>query len=415
METSRGVEMKAGKIQSFFSQGISKNVYSLSFNSFLTDISREMIYPLLPLFLNVVLGAGTAFVGLVEGVAESTSSLLNLVSGWLSDKIRKRKTLMLWGYGISALTRPLIAIATAGWHILIVRFVEKIGKGIRVPPRDALISESCTAEHRGKAFGIHRALDNTGSILGPLLAFYLLTLLSNDYRRLFWIASIPAFLAIFILTLFVTERPKRTSSAENPVIKPQFSLKQFDKTFQLFLVATLVFQLANSSNAFLILRAKDLGLPVELIPIIYLFSNIFKTLGSIPGGVLSDKFGRRNLLTIGWIGYGLTYLGFAFANAIGLAWLLFGFYGIFSGMTEAVKKALVADLVPMELRGSAYGIHSFISKLSNLPASLMLGIVWQLHSVALAFSIGAVLSVAAGGFLLFFIPSTTRESYVSGQ
>ena len=402
--------MRENKIKTFLTRGISRNVYSLSFNSFLTDISREMIYPLLPLFLNVVLGAGTAFVGLVEGIAESTSSILNLVSGWLSDKIRKRKTLMLWGYGLSAVTRPLIAVATAGWHILIVRFVEKVGKGIRVPPRDALISESCAAEHRGKAFGIHRALDNTGSILGPLFAFYLLILLNNDYRSLFWIASIPAFLALGILTFFVSEIDKPLPTPEKQAAKPLLSLKQFDRKFQLFLLATLVFELADSSNAFLLLRVKDMGLSLELIPIIYLFSNIFKTIGSLSGGVLSDKIGRRNLLAIGWLGYGLTYFGFAFGRSVPMAWSLFGIYGIFYGMTEAVKKALVADLVPTERRGSAYGVHSFISKLAKLPASLILGIAWQTHSAVLAFSIGAVLALAAGWLLFLFIPAKTKES-----
>ncbi len=401
--------MKANKIKVYFTQGVSGNVYSLSFNSCLTDISREMIYPLLPIFLNVVLGAGTAFVGLVEGIAESTSSILNLVSGLLSDRVRKRKTIMLWGYGLSAVTRPLVAIATAGWHILIIRFVEKVGKGIRVPPRDALISESCSIEHRGKAFGIHRAVDNTGSILGPLISFYLLTLLGNDYRSLFWIASIPAFLALGILTFFVTEEPKSAPAIEKPAVKPKFNLRQFDKKFQLFLISTLAFELADSSNAFLLIRVKDMGLSLALVPIIYLFCNIFKTFGSLPGGSLSDKFGRRNLLAIGWLGYGLTYFGFAFGGSISLAWFLFGIYGLFYGMTEAVKKALVADLVPTELRGSAYGIHSFIAKLAKLPASLIVGIVWQAHGAALAFSIGAVLSIAAAWSLFLFIPATTKK------
>jgi len=401
--------MMKNKIKDFFILGIDRNVYSLSFNSFLTDISREMIYPLLPLFLNVVLGAGTAFVGLVEGVAESTSSILNLVSGWLSDKIRKRKTLMIWGYGLSAVTRPLIAIATAGWHILIVRFVEKVGKGIRVPPRDALISESCDAQHRGKAFGIHRALDNTGSILGPLFAYYLLILLNNNYRGLFWIASIPAFLALGILTFFVSEKDEPAAAPEKQAAKPRLNLKQFDRKFQLFLGATLIFELANSSNAFLLLRVKDMGLSLELVPIIYLFSNIFRTFGSLPGGALSDSLGRRNLLAIGWLVYGLTYFGFAFGASIPAAWFLFGVYGLFHGMTEAVKKALVADLVPADLRGSAYGVHSFISKLAKLPASLILGIAWQTHSAVLAFSIGAVLAIGAGCFLLVFIPADTKR------
>jgi len=372
----------------------------------LTDVSREMIYPLLPVFLNVVLGAGMAFVGLVEGIAESTSSILSLVSGWLSDKIQKRKTLMLWGYGLSAVTRPFIALAAFGWHILIVRFLEKVGKGIRVPPRDALISESCTFENRGKAFGIHRSLDNTGSILGPLLAYYLLTILSNDYRKLFWIAAIPAFCAIVILAVVVSEKSAISSEPETKTVKKfKFNLKPFNKEFKMFLSATFVFELANSSNAFLLLRAKDWGLSLEMVPIIYLFSNIFKTIGSMPGGMLSDKFGRRNVLAIGWFGYGAAYFGFAFGGSIHLAWVFFGIYGLVCGMTEAVNKALVADLVVKDLRGSAYGIHGFIAKLCQLPASLILGIVWQAQSASLAFSIDAVLAIGAGCFLFLCIPA----------
>ena len=387
-------------------------MFALGSVSLLTDISREMIFPLLPLYLTSVLGASTAFVGLVEGIAESTSSVLNIVSGWLSDKIQKRKTLMQWGYSLSALTRPLIALATSGWHILAVRFVEKVGKGIRVPPRDALIAESCTLETRGKAFGIHRTMDNIGSILGPLLAFSLLTLLDNNYRHVFWFSSIPAFFGIAILTFFVSEKPRFIPSHEVPATANRFKLSQFNKKFKLFLVTTIVFELADSSNAFLLLRVKDLGLSLELIPIIYLFSNLFNTIGSLPGGMLSDKFGRRNVLAIGWFIYGLSYLGFAFATSVTQAWVLFGIYGLFSGMTGPAKKALVADLVPKEIRGSAYGIYNFALGIPKLPASLILGILWQEFSAALAFSTGACLAMAACCLLLLFIPSKINPSTI---
>jgi MFS family permease len=393
---------------SFF-KGISKNVFALGSTSFLTDVSREMIYPLLPLYLRSVLGASTAFVGLVEGIAESTSSVLNIVSGWFSDRIKKRKTLLLWGYSLSAVTRPLIAVATIGWHILLVRFVEKVGKGIRVPPRDALIAESCTPENRGKGFGLHRSMDNVGSILGPLLAFSLLIYLNNDYRTLFWISSIPAFLAIGILTFVVSEKPRDISQTEVPSVNRRFNLKQFNRPFKLFLIATTVFELANSSNAFLLLRVKDLGLSLELIPIIYLFSNIFKTISSMPGGILSDKLGRRNVLVVGWIVYGISYFGFAFITSVTQAWVIFGIYGLFSGMTEGVKKAFVADLVPKEVRGSAYGIHSFLVSFPQLPASLLLGILWQKFNATVAFSVGASFAILGGFLLLIFIPAKTRE------
>lgn len=393
-----------------FSQWPLKNVFMLGSVSLLTDISREMIFPLLPLYLTSVLGAGTAFVGLVEGVAESTSSVLNLVAGWLSDRIRKRKTLMLWGYGLSAVTRPLIALATAGWHILLVRFVEKVGKGIRVTSRDALIAESATVENRGKSFGLHRSLDNMGSIIGPLLAFSLLARLGNDYRLVFWIASIPAFLGLGALAFFVAEKERAIYQAEKITLKGIFNLKPFQKNFKIFLIITAIFELANSSNAFLLLRVKDVGLPVELIPIIYLFCNIFRTISSLPGGMLSDKLGRRNMLACGWVIYGLSYLGFAFFTSVSQAWVIFGVYGLFAGMTEGIKKALVADLVPQEIRGAAYGLHSFVASFVQLPASLMLGIVWQKYNALTAFSLGGGLAMAAAFLLLIFIPSRPKET-----
>ncbi len=397
---------------SFF-KGISKNVFALGSTSLLTDVSREMIYPLLPLYLRSVLGASTTFVGLVEGIAESTSSVLKLVSGWLSDRIRKRKTLLMWGYSLSAVTRPLIAIATAGWHILLVRFVEKVGKGIRVPPRDALIAESCAPENRGRGFGLHRSMDNVGSIVGPLLASSLLLYLNNDYRSLFWVSSIPALLAIGILTFVVSEEPREISKIDAPSENRRLDLKQFNKKFKLFLIATVIFEMANSSNAFLLLRVQDIGLPLELIPIIYLFSNIFKTISSMPGGILSDKLGRRNVLIVGWIIYGISYFGFAFITSVTQAWVIFGIYGLFSGMTEGVKKAFVADLVPKEARGSAYGIHSFLVSFPQLPASLLLGFLWQKFNAAVAFSVGASFSIVAALFLLILIPARAEKDQTS--
>ena len=397
-------------MRAIFSKGLSKNVFALGANCLLTDISREMIFPLLPLYLRSVLGASTAFVGLVEGIAESTSSVLNLVSGWLSDRIRKRKTLMLWGYGLSALTRPLIALATSGWHILAVRFVEKVGKGIRVPPRDALIAESCTPENRGKGFGLHRSMDNVGSILGPLISFSLLIYLENDYRAVFWLASIPAFFAIAILAFVVSEEPRVLSHSDSPAANRRFNLKPFNRSFKFFLIVTTVFELANSSNAFLLLRAKDVGLSLELVPIIYLFANIFRTISSMPGGMLSDRLGRRNVLVVGWIVYGLSYLAFGLATSVSQLWVIFGIYGLFSGMTEGVKKAYVADLVPKELRGSAYGIHSFLVSFPQLPASLILGILWEKYGVIFAFSVGAGFAIAAAGLLLILISATVKET-----
>jgi MFS family permease len=282
--------------------------------------------------------------------------------------------------------------------------VEKVGKGVRVPPRDALIAESCTPENRGRGFGLHRSMDNVGSIVGPLLASSLLVYLNNDYRTLFWISSIPAFLAIGILTFMVSEKPREISKTEVPSENRRIDLKQFNRNFKMFLIATVIFEMANSSNAFLLLRVQDIGLSLELIPIIYLFSNIFRTISSMPGGILSDKLGRRNVLIAGWIVYGISYFGFAFITSVTQAWVIFGIYGLFSGMTEGVKKAYVADLVPKEARGSAYGIHSFLVSFPQLPASLLLGFLWQKVNATVAFSVGASFAVVAGLFLLILIP-----------
>jgi MFS family permease len=314
----------------------------------------------------------------------------------------------LWGYGLSAITRPLIAVATAGWHILVVRFVEKVGKGVRVPPRDALIAESCTPENRGKAFGLHRSLDNVGSVVGPLFAFALMAYLGNNYRLLFWIAAIPAFLGLGVLVFFATEQMRDDSQKKKADIKDLFNFKQFNMNFKLFLIITGIFELANSSNAFLLLRVKDIGLPVALVPIIYLFCNLFRTASSIPGGMLSDKLGRRNVLATGWIIYAISYVAFGFMSSVTGAWVIFGIYGLFSGMTEGVRKALVADLVPQEIRGAAFGIHGFTVSFFQLPASLLLGILWQKYGALLAFSVGGALAALAGLLLMIFIPAKSR-------
>ncbi len=316
---------------------------------------------------------------------------------------------MLWGYGLSALTRPLIAIASTGWHILLVRFVEKIGKGVRVPPRDALIAESCPAENRGRGFGLHRSLDNLGSIIGPLLAFSSFAKLSHNHRLPCWMASLPAFLALGILVFFVQEKAKTVTQAEKIAIRHLFNIKQFNKDFKIFIMVTAVFELANSSNAFLLLRAKDIGLSVELIPIIYLFANIFRSISAMPGGILSDKLGRRNMLALGWVIYGASYGGFALAHTVAQVWFIFGVYGFFAGMTEGIKKALVADLAPQEVRGAAYGLHSFVSSFIQLPASLMLGIIWQKYGALMAFSLGGGLAILAGFLLLIFVPAGNQE------
>jgi MFS family permease len=381
-------------------KGITRNVFALGIVSTLTDVSSEMIYPLLPLFLTSVLGAPIAFVGLVEGVAESTASLLKLFSGWLSDKLKRRKGIVVLGYSLSTITRPLVALATAGWHVLLVRFVDRVGKGIRTAPRDALIADSTDIANRGKAFGFQRAMDHLGAVIGPLIASLLLYSLHSPYplRTIFLCAFIPGILAVLVLALFVREQ-KQKDQQSMPAYK--FSLKGLDGRFRFFLLIVILFTLGNSSDAFLILRAKNAGVPVIYIPLLWAFLHVVKSISSTPFGALSDKIGRGRLIVAGWLIYAGVYSGFAYVTSAWQVWFLMGVYGFYFGCTEGVEKALVADFIRPELRGTGYGVYNFAIGLMALPASLIMGILWQALGVKIAFLFGAGLSIIAA--LLFVI------------
>lgn len=376
--------------ESFQPEGISRNVWTLGWVSFFNDVSSEMIYPLLPLFLTSVLGAGVAFVGLVEGVAESTASILKAFSGWLSDRLRKRKFLVLGGYTASAMTRPVIALATSGWHILILRFLDRMGKGVRTSPRDALIAESTKPARTGRAFGFQRAMDHLGAAVGPLVAFLLLAALGGKYRTIFLLSAIPAIFSLLLIKWFVTEEKELR---ETTATTPKLSLRPFDRRFKVFLFIIIVFTLGNSSDFFLILRAKDQGITLIHIPLLWLLLHLVKSAVSMPGGTLSDRIGRKKVIITGWIIYGLVYLGLAACTEAYHVWLLFAVYGIYFGLTEGVEKALVADLVPGEKLGTAYGFFNFAVGITALPASLLMGFLWQLFGPSTAFCFGAGLGL----------------------
>ena len=365
--------------------------------SFLTDASTEIIYPLLPIFLTEVLKTSRVFVGSVEGIAESTASFFRIFSGWLSDRIAKRKILAVIGYGISSLTRPAVASAMAGWHVLLARFIDRIGKGVRGAPRDALLADSTDRSKLGKAFGFHRSMDHAGAVLGPIIAFLLLMAFPGNYRTVFWFATIPAFLSVFTLAIFAEE--KKASAAEGRRLS--LSLRPFDIRFRLYLVILFLFTLGNSSDAFLLLRAKSLGVSDKLVPVLWSAFHVVKVITSTPGGSLSDRIGRRKVIISGWGIYGLIYLGFAFAAGSLHIWLLFLAYGVYYGLTEGTEKALVADLVPSQLRGTAYGLYSFAIGVGALPASLILGGLWDLFGPEVAFSFGAVMALLA--MVLFYL------------
>jgi MFS family permease len=372
------------------------NVLWLSIVSLLTDFSSEMIYPLLPYFLTNVLRAGPAFLGTIEGIAETTASLLKLASGWLSDRIRRRKVLVLVGYGLASVVRPLVAVAGAPWHVLAIRFADRFGKGIRGAPRDALIADSVDPAYRGRAFGYHRAADHLGAVLGPLVATGLLFLMPGQYRLLFALAAIPALASFVVLALKVREAgvPERTA--------PKVEFKGFaglGSRFMWFLLVVFVFTLGNATDMFLLLRAQNLGVPLALIPFLWAAFHVSKMLWNVVGGRLSDRIGPRPAIIAGWVVYALTYAGFAAATAAWQVWALFGLYGLFYGLTEAPEKALVAAVAPPDRRGSAFGAYHFAIGIGALPASVLFGLIWQRYGHVAAFTLGGGLALVAAASL----------------
>lgn len=378
---------------------LKKNVFILGLVSFFTDFSTEMIYPLLPVFLSVTLGVDKAFIGLIEGVAETTASILKVFSGWFSDRIKKRKLLVGIGYSLSTIAKPLFALAQRGSHVLVIRFSDRVGKGIRTAPRDALIADSTPSEKMGMAFGFHRAMDTLGAVFGPLTAFLLLPLFNDNYRSIFLISFFPAVVAILLIIFFLKEiKPEKKTSTI-----PALSLKSLPAEFKIFLLIMIIFTLGNSSDAFLLLRAQNLGVSMRLIPILWLLFNLVYSIISIPGGMLSDRIGRKRTILIGFIIYTGVYFGFAFAHLTLHIWTLFAIYGIYYGLCEGVMRAYVADLVPSPLRATAFGIYHTAVGLTAFPASLVMGILWQVFSAQIAFSFGAILSLASAILLLVFI------------
>ncbi len=374
-----------------------KNVFMLGFVSFFTDLSTEMIYPLLPLFLSTTLGASRGMIGLIEGIAETTASILKVFSGYISDKIKKRKFLVFLGYTLSTITKPFFSIATRAWHVLFVRFLDRVGKGIRTSPRDALIADSINENIRGRAFGFHRAMDTLGAVFGPLTAFLLLPLVNNNYRTIFLISFIPGVIAVSVVLFFVKERITSKSKAQ----KVKIIFKNLTPEFKLFVILSAIFTLGNSSGAFLILRAITVDISPKMIPILWLIFNVVYTIAATPSGILSDKIGRKPVIIIGFMIYTLVYVGFAFANAAFQVWILFIIYGIYYGIIEVNFRAYVADLVPSNIRATAYGVFHTTVGITAFPASVIMGVLWDSVGVKFAFLFGAALALISGTGLIF--------------
>lgn len=374
------------------------NTFFIGLLSFFGGISQDIFVPILPLYLANVLHLDKSFIGLTEGLVTSSSSIFKIVSGFLTDKLKSRKSIVFTGYFLSLIARPLLALTTSGGIVLVLRFFDGVGKGVKDSPKDVLISESTKKATRGRGFGIVRTLDTLGSVVGPLLLFALLYLLKNNdlkYHYIFFITAVPLIFALGILTIFVKEIPflRKTETRDNYKLPAKYFL---------FLAIVLLFSLGNSSDVFLILRAQNVGVGLLAIPLVYALFNLVYASASIPLGSLSDRIGREKVILLGWFSYALAYLGFGLTNSAFQIWILFAFYGIYYATTEGVAKAFIADLVVAEHRGKAYGIYNASIGLVTLPASFIAGFLWDKINPSAPFFFGAIIATLASIFLLIF-------------
>ncbi len=375
--------------------GLGRNVVGVGFASFLTDFGSEMGTPLLPIFLRKELHATQAALGVIEGIADSAASLLRLVSGWASDRLGKRKAFIFLGYGVAAVMRPLIGLARAAWHLGLIRFVDRVGKAVRLAPRDALIAESCEPSARGKAFGFQRAMDNLGGVLGMLLAAYLLSAWKGDYRRVFLLSAVPSACVLLVIAFVL-----RDVAPKAPPARLRLTLAPFGREFRWFLLTVAVFTLGNSSDLFILWRLSDLGLEDEWVLLVWCGHTLVRMVAALPAGALADRMGRRPLVLAGWLVYAGVYAGLGVTASLPVALVLVGIYGLYWSLAESLLRAMVADLVPAELRGTAYGMYWFTVGIAVLPASLVFGFLWKAFGPLPPFLTAAALAAAASFMLL---------------
>jgi MFS family permease len=377
-------------------------VKALGLVSLLNDVSSEMITPLLPAFVTTTLRSGPAFLGLIEGAADAAASVLKIASGTLSDRLPRRKPVVVAGYGLASLVRPLMAAASAAWHVLAVRIADRIGKGVRGAPRDAMLAEVTPAAERGRAFGFQRAMDHAGAVLGPLIASAVLWF-RHDLRLLFALSAVPAAITMAVLLFGVKEEPRAAvASSPHPSLLGGGPL---GPAFKRYLVVLAVFTLGNSSDAFLLLRAQEAGIALAAIPLLWTVHHVAKAAASTHAGVLSDRLGRKLAILAGWSVYALSYAGFALARRPWQMWALFAVYGLFHALTEGPERALVADLAPASARGRAFGLYYAITGAMLLPAGLLTGALWQTVGAGPALLVGAGLAAVAATGLLLLVPA----------
>ena len=380
-----------------FFQGITRNILILGLVSLFTDLSSQMVFPLIPLFLTTVLGAGAYVVGITEGAAETTASLLKVISGYWSDKIKKRKPFIFFGYSLSSITKPLFAFANIWPSVLFIRVIERIGKGLRTAPRDALVAESCQENVRGKAYGLHRAMDGIGSVLGAVIAFLLLGILG--YRKIFLLAFIPGIIAVLVI-LFIKEKraPAKRETKKTPI---KLSFRQLPVNLRLFILISSIFALGHFGYAFLLLRAKNIGLADNTAILLYVLFYIVYTLCAIPAGMLSDKIGRKPVLITGYLVFAVTSLGLIFASSIYTILIFFIVYGVFYAMIDGVQRALVVDLAPGNLKGTALGTFHTAIGLVALPGGYIAGLLWDKIGPEATFIYGLTLAIISIALFMF--------------
>jgi MFS family permease len=381
--------------------GLSRPVWLLGWVSFFTDTASEMVYPLLPLFLTRVLGAGAMSLGVIEGVAEAANSILKIASGWLADRSGTPKRLVLAGYGLSSLIRPVIAVVTAWPQVLALRFVDRLGKGIRTAPRDAMLARLAPADRRGRVYGFHRAMDHAGAVAGPLVASAYLYFHPEAYRSLFAWTLVPGIIVILVL-LRVPEQRRGTPATSTT---PRAPRARMTRRFYLAVTVILIFSLGNASDAFLLLRLGDLGVASVWIPLAWSALHLVKMTSSVIGGALSDRLGRRAMIALGWSWYAAIYAAFGFFNQLAIVIAIFLAYGLYFGLTEGVEKAWVADMAPADARGTAFGIYNAALGAGGLVASVLFGAIWTRVSPRAAFLTGASLALIASVLLYLAFPN----------
>ena len=372
------------------------NIILLGITSLLTDISSEMVYPILPIYIVNTLGASPAILGFIEGITESLASLLKVSSGYFSDKIKKRKPFAIMGYASSTLGKLFLYISGSWSGVLLGRVIDRFGKGVRTAPRDALIADAAKAGKRGAAFGLHRAMDTLGATIGVILAYLLITRSrQNNLRNIFLFSLIPAFLGVLFL-FFVKEKKEEKCEVKE---KLKFNWGSLDKRLKFFLIFTFIFTLGNSSNQFLLLRAKNLGSSLSQVILFYLVYNLIYALFAYPAARISDKIGRKRILVLGYLFYGIVYFAFALNKSFLNLWFLFGLYGLYMGFTEGTEKALVSDMAPVDLRATAIGLHATFVGIGLFPASFLAGLLWKFFGPAAPFYLGGALGIfSSAGF-----------------